>query len=159
MVIQVGDLSDSAFSSLLSPFDLRFIKTDSQCALPGSHFGEPEAGLIGNTLFARDDTPVHSVLHEACHYICMDWARRQTLHSDAGGGFAEEDGVCYLSIVLADRLTGYNQQQMFKDMDAWGYSFRLGSAQAWFEKDSDDALQWLIQHNIFIDPEIRCRHQ
>ena len=27
-------------------------------------------------------------------------------------------------------------------MDAWGYSFRLGSARAWFEHDAEDARQW-----------------
>jgi len=29
------------------------------------------------------------------------------------------------------------------DMDAWGYTFRLGSALAWFEHDADDARAWL----------------
>ncbi len=32
---------------------------------------------------------------------------------------------------------------MMRDMDAWGYSFRLGSAGAWFERDADDARHWL----------------
>ena len=34
------------------------------------------------------------------------------------------------------------------DMDRWGYTFRLGSAKAWFENDAEDAYQWLIDHNI-----------
>jgi hypothetical protein len=25
-------------------------------------------------------------------------------------------------------------------LDAWGYTFRLGSARAWFERDAEDAL-------------------
>jgi hypothetical protein len=29
------------------------------------------------------------------------------------------------------------------DMDAWGYSFRLGSTRAWFEHDADDARVFL----------------
>jgi hypothetical protein len=33
-------------------------------------------------------------------------------------------------------------------MDGWGYSFRLGSAAAWFEQDAADARQWLIDHGI-----------
>jgi len=33
-------------------------------------------------------------------------------------------------------------------MDSWGYTFRLGSAKAWFENDAEDAKQWLINHNI-----------
>jgi hypothetical protein len=37
---------------------------------------------------------------------------------------------------------------MFQDMDAWGYSFRLGSAKAWFEEDAQDAKQWLLNHGI-----------
>ncbi len=28
-------------------------------------------------------------------------------------------------------------------MDAWGYSFRLGSTRAWFEGDAQDARAWL----------------
>ena len=52
----------------------------------------------------RDDTPVHSALHEACHYICMDKQRRNDLDTDAGGGYEEENGVCYLQILLADHL-------------------------------------------------------
>ena len=37
---------------------------------------------------------------------------------------------------------------MCRDMDAWGYTFRLGSAQAWFEQDADDARRWLLAHRI-----------
>ena len=29
------------------------------------------------------------------------------------------------------------------DMDAWGYTFRLGSAHAWFEHDAEDAREFL----------------
>jgi hypothetical protein len=29
------------------------------------------------------------------------------------------------------------------DMDAWGYSFRLGSTRAWFEADAEDAREFL----------------
>ena len=39
-------------------------------------------------------------------------------------------------------------------MDSWGYTFRLGSAQAWFEQDSDDARTWLLGHGI-IDTDQR----
>jgi hypothetical protein len=40
---------------------------------------------------------------------------------------------------------------MCADMDAWGYTFRLGSARAWFERDADDARQWLIAHCLIDD--------
>jgi hypothetical protein len=34
------------------------------------------------------------------------------------------------------------------DMDAWGYTFRLGSTRAWFEHDAADARTWLITHGL-----------
>ena len=37
---------------------------------------------------------------------------------------------------------------MLRDMDAWGYTFRLGSAEAWFERDAADARQWLLAHGL-----------
>ena len=33
--------------------------------------------------------------------------------------------------------------RLMADMDAWGYSFRLGSARAWFENDAEDARRSL----------------
>ena len=116
--------------------------------IPGSYWGESEAGLIAATLFLRRDTPLHSALHEACHFICMDDARRGHLHTDAGGDVSEENAVCYLQALLADRLPAFNRERLFADMDAWGYSFRLGSAQAWFEQDAADARCWLQTHRI-----------
>ena len=47
---------------------------------------------------------MHSVLHEASHYICMSPARRAQLDRDAGGDELEEAAVCYLQILLADEL-------------------------------------------------------
>lgn len=32
---------------------------------------------------------------------------------------------------------------MCRDMDSWGYSFRLGSARTWFNEDADDAVEFL----------------
>ena len=116
--------------------------------IPGSFWGAPEAGLVDRILFVRPDTPVHSALHEACHYICMDQDRRSSLDTDAGGTYAEENAVCYLQILLADELPGIGRRVLWRDMDAWGYSFRLGSAQAWFEGDAEDALSWLLEHRL-----------
>jgi len=45
-------------------------------------------------------------------------------------------------------------------MDAWGYTFRLGSARAWFERDAQDARQWLLTHRIIDEggrPTGTCR--
>jgi hypothetical protein len=138
----------SALPVVLSRFGLAVQTVADGAAIPGSYWGAPEAGIIGNDLFVRQDTPLHSALHEACHVICMDPARRARLHTDAGGDYAEEDAVCYLQIVLADAFPGIGRERMCADMDAWGYTFRLGSAQAWFEQDAEDARAWLIRHGV-----------
>lgn len=116
--------------------------------IPGSHFGDPEAGLIGSALYLRQDTPIHSALHEACHFICMDKTRRSQLHTDAGGNYDEENAVCYLSIILADHIEGFGSQKMMADMDTWGYTFRLGDARSWFTRDAADAKKWLSEKYI-----------
>jgi hypothetical protein len=91
---------------------------------------------------------VHSVLHEGSHYICMTPERRAGLHTNAGGDDPEETAVCYLQLLLADTVPGFGRERAFADMDAWGYSFRLGSARKWFEEDADDARQWLLTHGL-----------
>lgn len=35
-----------------------------------------------------------------------------------------------------------------KNMDSWGYTFRLGSALAWFRDDAEDAQQWLLKEHL-----------
>ena len=137
-----------ALGSLLFRYGMTLEIVAPEMVIPGSFWGDSEAGLIANQLLVRSDTPVHSALHEACHYICMDKERRQGLHTDAGGGYDEENGVCYLQILLSNQMLGYGQEAMFKEMDAWGYSFRLGSAQAWFCEDAEDALAWLRNHGL-----------
>ncbi|MEX0607326.1 MAG: hypothetical protein WD382_03940 [Halofilum sp. (in: g-proteobacteria)] len=138
-----GDLPPAALERLLERYGLAVSWCAPGGAIPGTYWGEPEAGLIGATLYLRPDTPVHSALHEAGHFICMDAARRARLHTDAGGTLLEECGVCYLQMLLADGLPGVGRRRIQADMDAWGYTFRLGSAQAWFESDADDALAFL----------------
>jgi hypothetical protein len=51
-------------------------------------------------------------------------------------------------VLLAEQLGNMGRARMFADMDAWGYSFRLGSSQGWFESDADDALAWLIEQQL-----------
>jgi hypothetical protein len=135
-------------AGVLHRFGLTLIITPDQQAIPGSYWGDEEAGLIGSKLMARGDTPVHSILHEACHFICMDTKRREALDTDASGDYDEENAVCYLQILLSDQLPGVGRARMFHDMDAWGYSFRLGSARLWFERDAEDAAQWLLHHGL-----------
>ena len=62
--------------TLLSGYGMVIEEVPDDAAIPGSFWGDSEAGLIRNTLFLRADTPLHSALHEACHYICMDAGRR-----------------------------------------------------------------------------------
>jgi len=116
-----------AVALLLNRYGLELVLTAPQELIPGSYWGESEAGLQGNRLYARLDTPLHSVLHEASHYICMTPERRAGLDRDAGGDDLEEAAVCYLQVVLADELAGVGRERLCADMDAWGYSFRLGN--------------------------------
>ena len=139
-------------AQLLNPYGIEIVHVADSETIPGSFFGEREAGLISNKLYLRHDTPVHSALHESCHYICMDPQRRANLDTDAEGDYAEENGVCYLQILLAGHLTNVGQERMMIDMDRWGYTFRLGSAKAWFEQDAEDAYDWLQNYGL-IDAE------
>jgi hypothetical protein len=147
-VMRLADSGQEAVATLLSAYGLSLKTVPAGEDIPGSFWGDEEAGLVGDDLLARLDTPLHSVLHEACHYVCMDQARRAGLDTDAGGGYDEENAVCYLQVLLADHIDGFGRERMFKDMDRWGYSFRLGSAQAWFERDAQDAVAWLERHGL-----------
>lgn len=142
-VTRVGAGHVEALRALLREHGLELVMLDADADIPGSYWGSPEAGLVGTSVYARPDTPVHSALHEACHAICMDDARRARLHTDAGGDHDEENAVCCLQILLADRLPGVGRERLMADMDAWGYTFRLGSSRAWFEHEADDARAWL----------------
>jgi hypothetical protein len=137
-----------AVALLLHRYGLDLTLTAPQEVIPESYWGESEAGVKGNRLYARLDTPLHSILHEASHYICMTPERRAGLDRDAGGDDLEEAAVCYLQILLADELAGVGRERLCADMDAWGYSFRLGSTQAWFTGDAEDARDWLAKEGV-----------
>jgi hypothetical protein len=147
-VLRVRDLAPAAIPDMLARFGLRGVRVADGEAIPGSYWGDSEAGLVLDAVYWRADTPIHSVLHEASHAICMDSQRRAGLDRDAGGDFDEENAVCYLQIVLAEELAGVGRQRMCSDMDVWGYTFRLGSASAWFAQDAEDARQWLLSHGL-----------
>ena len=157
-VLRFGDINPVELTAMLASFHLEISVTGEAEEIPGSYWGDEEAGLIGGRLYLRADTPVHSILHEACHYICMDSERRELLHTNAGGNDDEENAVCYLQILLARTLPSINEERLLSDMDAWGYSFRLGSTQAWFEQDADDARHWLLKKGLIDNnnqPELR----
>jgi hypothetical protein len=139
-------MSDAA--ALLARHGLTLHRVADGAAIPGTYWGEPEAGIIGMNIYARGDTPVHSLLHEACHVIVAPAQRRAQIHTNASDSQAEEDATCFLQIVLADALPGVGRERLLRDMDTWGYTFRLGCARAWFEQDAEDAQAWLITQGL-----------
>jgi len=142
-VLRLADIGFAAPATLLARHGLALQRVDAGVPIPGSYWGEEEAGIIGTTVYARDDTPVHSLLHEACHLLVLPPHRRPDVHTDATDSVEEEDATCYLQILLADQLPGVGRDRLMADMDAWGYSFRLGSTKAWFEQDAGEALAFL----------------
>jgi hypothetical protein len=155
-VLIVADGHGAALGDLASRFGLRVDRIEAGAPIPGSYWGAPEAGLVGSRLLVRADTPLHSALHETCHYVCMTEERRRSLHGDAESDDLEESAVCYLQVVLSDYISGFGRERMFRDMDTWGYSFRLGSSRAWFEQDAEDARLWLQRHGL-LDEDARPR--
>ena len=144
----VGDIRFDDALALLATHDLHLHRVADGAPIPGSYWGEPEAGIIGSDVYVRDDTPVHSMLHEACHLIVLPPERRALVHTDATDSVPEEDATCYLQIVLAGRLAGVGSARLMADMDAWGYTYRLGSTKAWFEQDAEDAKAWLVERGL-----------
>lgn len=151
-MLRLADVDEQVIRDLLGRYALQLERIAEGETIPGSYWGEAEAGLIGSTVFARSDTPLHSLLHEACHLIVLPMERRAKVHTDATDSIAEEDAACYLQIILADSLPGVGRERLMMDMDAWGYTFRLGSARAWFENDADDARDWLQAHSLLPAP-------
>jgi hypothetical protein len=159
-VLLVNAIDRLALQVLLDRYGLAMQLVAVGEVIPGSYWGEREAGLMGSKIFARLDTPVHSVLHEGAHFICMTPERRAGLDTNAGGDHAEENAVCYLQIILAQYLPNVGRERMCRDMDEWGYTFRLGSAARWFDQDAEDARAWLIRHGVLDSqscPTYACR--
>jgi len=147
-VLRLADIQEAAARALLARYGLGLQRVPDGQPIPGSFWGDEEAGIIGSMVYARGDTPVHSLLHEAGHLIVLPPERRAQVHTDATDSIAEEDATCYLQIVLADELPGVGRARLMADMDAWGYSFRLGSTAAWFAGDAENARQWLVEHSL-----------
>jgi len=146
--LRLRDIAFADIATLLARYGLRLQRVLDGAPIPGSYWGEPEAGLIGDTVHARGDTPLHSLLHEAAHLIVLPPDRRAGVHTDATDSVEEEDAVCILQALLGDTLPGVGRARVLADMDAWGYTFRLGSAHAYFERDADDAWRWLIERGL-----------
>ena len=147
-VLVLADIDAAAAATLLARYGLALEHVPDGTPIPGSYWGETEAGIIGSTVFARADTPVHSLLHEAAHLVVLPEERRAAVHTDATDSIEEEDAVLVLQALLADELRGVGRERMCADMDAWGYTFRLGSAHAYVERDADDAWAWLAARGL-----------
>ncbi|MEM7407048.1 MAG: hypothetical protein AAF458_17250 [Pseudomonadota bacterium] len=159
-MLTVDGIGLAALRQLFAIYGLAVRYHEAGAALPGSYWGAPEAGLYSGALHVRGDTPVHSALHEGAHYVCMTPARRAALDTDAGGDDLEEAAVCYLQVLLAHHALNVPRARICRDMDAWGYSFRLGTAANWFERDAEDARAWLHAHELLHEdgrPNGRCR--
>lgn len=150
-MLTLADIRIDDVRALLARYALAFEHVADGQPIPGSYWGECEAGLIGSTVYARNDTPVHSLLHEAAHLMVLPPERRAAVHTDATDSIDEENAVCVLQGLLGDALPGVGRERVFADMDAWGYTFRLGSARAYVEHDADDAWNWLQVHGLVDD--------
>jgi len=142
-VLRVGEIGFDEPRALLTRYGLTLVAVADGSDIPGSFWGESEAGIIGSTVYARADTPVHSLLHEACHLIVLPDDKRALVHTDATDSIEEEDATCYLQIVLAGHLPSVGSARLMDDMDRWGYTYRLGSTRAWFEQDAMEAQAFL----------------
>ena len=143
-VLRLSSLPSGALGRLVARYGLRLAWVAPGEPIPGSFWGDDEAGIIGSTLYVRPDTAVHSALHEFAHIVCMDEARRAAAHTDAGSDDVEEEAVCYLQILLAEHVEGFGRERALADMRAWGYTFRVGSPADWFTGDADRAVDWLL---------------
>jgi hypothetical protein len=144
----LSDIGFDAPRSLLWHYGLALIEVADNEPIPGSYWGDREAGLIGRQIYARADTPVHSLLHEAAHLIVLPEDKRATVHTNATDSIAEEDAVCVLQALLGDALPEVGRERIWSDMDAWGYTFRLGSARAYFEHDAEAAFALLRERGV-----------
>ncbi|MEG3792234.1 hypothetical protein V1318_19110 [Lysobacter sp. CCNWLW3] len=147
-MLTLADIDAEQAAALLARYGLSLVRVADGEAIPGSYWGECEAGLIGSRVYARGDTPVHSLLHEAAHLIVLPPQRRAQVHTDATDSVEEEDAVCVLQSLLGDALPGVGRERVLADMDEWGYTFRLGSARAYVEHDADTAWQWLHERGL-----------
>ena len=150
-VLTVADVVFDACSALLARHGLELVHVAAGEPIPGSYWGDAEAGIIGHRVYVRDDTPVHSLLHEAAHLMVLPPERRAGVHTDATDSIEEENAVLVLQSLLADALPGAGRDRVLADMDAWGYTFRLGSARAYFERDAEAAFALLIERGIIDD--------
>ena len=142
------NINTSSLVAVLNLYGVEINEVEEHLTIPHSFWGAPEAGRRNNTLYVRFDTPIHSILHETCHFVCMPKNQRYLDEIDAAGSTIEESACCYLQLLISDHIEGFTREEHMKNMDEWGYSFRLGSAATWFYRDADDARKWLLEQMI-----------
>lgn len=147
-MVKLQEFKIKEIQPIFSQYGMQLNALRDKAEIPFSFWGAPEAGRQKNQLYIRNDTPMHSLLHESCHYVCMPQTGRISDSPDAAGSTAEENATCYLQILISDHIARFSRTQQMQDMDNWGYSFRLGSASAWFHQDAEDAKKWLAFHEI-----------
>jgi hypothetical protein len=125
-VLTLADIHFDDAAALLHRFGLSLQRVADGAPIPGSYWGECEAGIIGNAVHARSDTPVHSLLHEAGHLIVLPPERREAVHTDATDSIPEEDAVCVLQGLLGDALPGVGRDRVLADMDRVGLHLPAG---------------------------------
>ena len=145
-VLQVSDVESDIVDQFLGRYGITLEVVPDAAPITASFWGEPEAGIVGRQVFVRGDPPVHSMLHEACHIICMSAERRDSLYRDAGGNDLEESAVCYLQVVLADSMVGVGRARlMCLSCEFWGEYNTISIITGWFGK------RILIKESTIID--------
>src|SRR5690606_35293918 len=110
-VLLFRDIPEPPVRALLASHALELVVVSDGAPSPGSYWGEPEAGIIGSTVSVRPYTPVHSLLHEACHLIVLPPRRRAAVHSDATDSVDEENAVLVLQVLLSEQLPGVGRDR------------------------------------------------
>ena len=99
-VLRLRDVAGCDVVALLARYGLRFERVADGAPIPGSFWGESEAGLISSTVFARDDTPLHSLLHEACHLIVIPPEMSWRGDRKASGLVFDENVKCCMPLLV-----------------------------------------------------------
>ena len=141
-------IDTDSLRTVLSFYGIELVEVGKHLSIPYSIWETSEAGRRKNKLYVLGDTPIHSILHETGHFVCMSKKQRCSDTIDAKGSFEEENATCYLQILLSDHVDGFNRKLHLINMDEWGYAFRLGSAAKWCCQDAEDAKSWLQSRQI-----------
>ena len=154
-MLRINGIDRVALAMLLARYGLELTLVAPQEVIPGSYWGDSEAGLIGHRIHARLDTPLHSVLHEAAHSICMTPERRAGLDTDAGGDDA--GGVRrVLSAGAAGRCAagGRAASGCSATWTSGATASGWAAQQPGSNQDADDARAWLVKHGVL---DAQCR--